>query len=174
MFPPDQPETSYIVRIARSLEGRFVGFRGEGGRFITRESAAKGLVFDDKTGLIRDQAGNTAGVGSLAIPGRGITVTTATGKIVSYERVSVPIDHLTVQSNQMIQERLVLRDDKGKIYNYYGNYALGEKYDPKKLGKWYIRSLNEVAEKEGKKKISYDKLDQYIVLHEYRVVTITP
>lgn len=123
------------VRVVRDPEGNLVGFQDpdQGARFISRQDAIERMTYSIEEGEIQDSFGNGVGVGSLALPLRGVSVATK-NTITDY--LAVRGDPLDVRpaSNQEIIERTTFITKSGRLVTVETGFGYGRRYDPSKYG----------------------------------------
>ena len=123
------------VRAVRDEEGNLVGFQDpdQGSRFISRQDAIERMRYSVEEGEIQDSFGNAVGVGSLALPQRGVSVAT---KNTTIEYLPVRGDPLNIRpaSNQEVVERTTFIRKDGTLVTVETGFGYGKRYDPSKYG----------------------------------------
>ena len=174
MVTPAPEERGQRVRVVRDKSGRVVGFQDpdRGNVFITRSDAIPRLRFSVDNQRIEDSFKNPVGVGSLGLPGRGVTVGFKV-KEATYKPLSTDPTTFTPRPNQEIVERTVFIDRNGKLVSSETSYGLGKKYDPSKTGgRWRRAASKAVGAGEGQRLPTRD-LKRAVAYHEFLVKDIS-
>lgn len=171
--PEQPPEPAPGVRVVRSEDGTFRGFQDPAnGQFISRSAALDRLTYSVEQGALVDSFGNTAGVGSIAIPGRGIQVTYKTAEA-DYARLDTNPATFKPETNQEIVERVVFTDQDGHLVTLETSYGLGQDYNPKQTGgRWRRGAAQALGVDEGTRLPTAD-LERAVIYKEFIVKTIS-
>lgn len=171
----DQPGGTggFRVYIRRNSAGRFVGFTSSEsqGRFIKRSEALSGLTYDQKTGLIRDSAGNTAGVAAVAFPKSGVAINLQ-NRSYTYERVTTGAENFQPTDRQELIERQTFVRRDGTIVAKETSYGLGGKYAPERRGGWWRKQASEALGLDPGTRLSTNELQAAVLRREFLVKTI--
>lgn len=161
------------VRIVRDEEGVFYGFQdADTGRFISRQDALGRLVYSIEQGALLDSFGNTAGVGSIALPNRGVQVTYAN---VTADYMPLTTDPLTYtpESNQEIVERVIFVNQDGTLSTLQTSYGLGTMYDPNLTGGRWRRGASQALGLDESERLPTADLERAVIYREFELKTIS-
>jgi hypothetical protein len=169
--PEQTAEEQPGVRILRSEDGVFYGFQDPvNGQFISRADALSRLTYSVEQGALQDSFGNTAGVGSVALPGRGVTVTYATAEA---EYLPMQVDPTTFkpESNQEIVERVIFTDQDGNLVTLETSYGLGNDYNPHATGGRWRRGASQALGLDEGERLPTADLERAVIYKEFIVKT---
>lgn len=153
MVTPRPEEIARRVHVARDRQGKIVGFQDpdRGYKFISRQDALPRLRYSVEKSRIEDSFGKEVGVGSLGLPGRGVSVGFKV-KEATYRPLPTTPQDFQPRANQEVIERTVFITREGKLVSSETSYGLGEAYDPTKAGGRWRRSASQaVGAKEGER-----------------------
>lgn len=174
MVTPKGEEIARRVQVARDRTGKVVGFQDpdRGYRFISRADALPRLRYSIEKSRIEDTFGNRVGVGSLGLPGRGLSVAFKV-KEATYRPLQVSPQDFQPRPNQEVIERTVFITREGKLVSSETSYGLGEAYDPAKTGgRWRRAASKAVGAKEGERLLTSD-LARAVAHQEFLVKSIS-
>jgi hypothetical protein len=174
---PLEPEAERPgVWVARDSAGVFIGFRDPStGQFISRQDALPRLTYSIELGELQDSLGNTAGVGSIGLPGRGVRVTYATTETVQ-DLVPLETNPATYapKSNQEIVERVIFTDSDGNLITLETSWGAGTKYDSHLYGGRWRRGAAEALGLEEGTRLPTADLERAVLYREFIIRTTTP
>ncbi len=174
MVTPRPEEIGQRIRVARTKDGKIIGFQDpdRGNRFVSRKDALPRMRYSVEKSRIEDSFGNEIGVGSLGLPGRGVTVGFKV-KEATYKPLPTSPQNFQPRANQEVIERTVFLTREGKLVSTETSYGLGQDYDPAKAGgKWRADASKAVGAKEGERLPTRD-LSRAIVYQEFLVKSIS-
>lgn len=168
---PGKPEPR--VRAVRDAQGRIVGFQDpdKGGRFISRSDAIRRVSVDVETNEIRDSFGNRVGIGSLAIPGRGIEVAYKI-RSAEYKPLTVNPEDFRPNADQELIERTVFIGRDGKLMTAEISYGGGGEYDPAKNGGKWRYEASKALDLPSNVRLPTQDLQRAVAYTEFVVKTI--
>ena len=174
MVTPKPEEIARRVHVARDRAGKVIGFQDpdRGYRFISRKDALPRMRYSIERSRIEDSFGREIGVGSLSLPGRGVTVGFKVKEATYRPLPTSPQDFRPTASQEVI-ERTVFITREGKLVSTETSYGLGEAYDPTKTGGRWRRSASQaVGAKEGERLPTRD-LARAVAHQEFLVKSIS-
>ena len=174
MVTPKGEEIARRVQVARDRKGRVVGFQDpdQGYRFISRKDALPRMRYSIERSRIEDSFGNEIGVGSLSLPGRGVSVAFKV-KEATYKPLPTSPQDFRPSASQELIEVNIFTDKAGKLITSETSYGLGEAYDPTKTGGRWRRDASKAAGAgEGQRLLTVD-LARFHLSQEFILKTIS-
>ena len=174
MVTPKGEEIARRVQVARDRQGRVVGFQDpdRGMKFISRQDALPRMRYSIERSRVEDSFGNEVGVGSLSLPGRGVTVGFKVKEAIYKPLPTRPQDFQPSASQEVI-ERTVFLDREGRLVSTETSYGLGEAYDPTKTGGRWRRSASDAVGAKAGERLPTSDLARAVVMQEFLLKEIS-